>query len=395
MMFFGILVINLDIFQLIISIIKMPNFSIESCSKSNGNVFSSIKTSTNSVINFQNIISDSITEIIQNKTGKDYIRSEIGLNIVTPGTPDTPGTGGFIISFSADASHPSDDINQGLNDIYVAFDQITGNFTVGDNTNPDVIFPAINATVPGGTTINSVNIIYNTTSSIITINLYYIPPSGIPDVSNITRSLTFNVATFLANAVPPIDATTAISPFTFIMKNDNGTTYPNVPPTNFFNPSMLSPGTLFGITLAADSYGVFAQSTDIVTGGSVVQDIEIEIQPGTPFIPGDPPIPGDPIYLFSVPSNVTQAQVPSVDLVRRFFLKDDALTLGTTTLITDPEIVKLVEYIAKEIFSLGKKAASLLDEENSNENDLCTSLSSGRYQGCISNCIFSLIVKLN
>lgn len=97
-----------------------------------------------------------------------------------------------------------------------------------------------------------------------------------------------------------------------------------------------------------------------------------------------PTVSTDPLYLFHVPEGVTQTEPPSVDLFRRFLLKEDALTEGTTTLITDTAKETLFDYISKELFQTLRLSSKTIEEEP-DELDDC----GGRYSGGVSNYCFT------
>lgn len=99
------------------------------------------------------------------------------------------------------------------------------------------------------------------------------------------------------------------------------------------------------------------------------------------------------LYLFYVPSNVTQTLPASEANLREFILKNDSLTLATTTTITDVKIVKIATYIASQIFNTVKAAAELINDTEENTEECLTS-SNGRLQKCISNCIFDLAITI-
>lgn len=98
-----------------------------------------------------------------------------------------------------------------------------------------------------------------------------------------------------------------------------------------------------------------------------------------------------PLSLLFVPSEITQSQVPSETLLQAFLLKDDSLTQGSTTQITDTNTVKLAEYIATQTFSTLQKASKIITEE---ETDFSESAENGRLSTLIENSVFSIHITI-
>lgn len=101
-----------------------------------------------------------------------------------------------------------------------------------------------------------------------------------------------------------------------------------------------------------------------------------------------------PLSLFVVPEEITQSQIPSATLLQSFLLKDDSLTQGSTTQITDTATVKLMEYIATNVFSTIQKAIKMITEDEEIEIDFSESGDNGRYKTSIVNSIFSLHITI-
>lgn len=101
-----------------------------------------------------------------------------------------------------------------------------------------------------------------------------------------------------------------------------------------------------------------------------------------------------PLSLLTVPEEITQSQVPSAALLQAFLLKDNSLTQGTTTQLTETAIVKLTEYIATQSFSALQKASKIITENETIENDFSENIENGRLSTLIENSVFSIHITI-
>lgn len=65
----------------------------------------------------------------------------------------------------------------------------------------------------------------------------------------------------------------------------------------------------------------------------------------------------NPLFLFYTPDNIFQAQNPSSELLKKYLLMNNSLTIGTTLEIVDIDKIKFIEFLSEKTFSIFRNAS--------------------------------------
>lgn len=119
--------------------------------------------------------------------------------------------------------------------------------------------------------------------------------------------------------------------------------------------------------------------------------------------PGLDTVSSDTLHLIYLPSTVVQTPATvDASVFRDFLLKVDSLTLGTTTpIVSTTDDGKLIQFITDNAYMALQNAAKTIVNSSSAAAavDFCaTGEGNGefsRYQVCIDNCVFTMIITIH
>lgn len=363
------------------------DYSINGCSTAGGNTQTIVKTGSpgegdSANRDYQDNFTQVIESVVQNKF--PTLNYTISDPLISGGTPLVPAVDGNM-TFTYTYNFSKANVPTIRPDHVVTF-AITsiGNFTISTDANwsasladavPSTLTAPYILDLPTLITTSPVtygNYIISLTGTVLSIDIY----NGLDALAfpaSMVTHLVFDYQTLLTSVVPDDPTLETIFTAASAFGMYDGTTF-------------LGFDDIVSYTNLVNNYTFEIQSLvdNQTTFGPYITTIAFDINIDDA---GTPAVLGNEIFLLYDPL-ATQVPAPSADLLRDFLLNTDAVTEGTTTAETNTELIAYIQKISTDVFRIGNKAANIIQDGGPTTE--CGTEATGRFNGCVENCDYSL-----